>query len=102
MSSVVVSSQTSSVPPSPDMKPLEAKFLRVSLESCSTQASYIEAPEMDFKAAMMQFDAEFESPCTQPFDPRRFAVGTKQSPRKRARSEDFAQAVMELDAEFDQ
>lgn len=84
------------------MKPLEAKFLRVSLQSISTQASDNEVTELDFQAAMVQFDAEFESPCTQPFDPSRFAVGTKQAPRKRARSEDFAEAVMELDAEFDQ
>jgi len=97
-----VSPQTSLVE---DIKPLEEKFLRVSLQSVTTQASDTEVAEPDFQSAMMQLDAEFESPKgTQhgPFDASSFAVGRKQASRKRTRSENFAEAVMELDGEFDQ
>jgi len=97
---MTVTPQTSFVE---DIKPLEEKFLRVSLQSVSTQASDTEVAEPDFQAAMMQLDAEFESPKSSQsaFVPS-FAVGVKQAPRKRTRTENFAEAVMELDAEFDQ
>jgi len=86
--------------------PVEMKPVAVgrSVSKASTVGSvedYEMAPEVDFRTALQQLDAEFEG-AANPTSPATFAYAAGQpgSLPARTRSLDLPEAVMELDGEF--